>query len=101
METGPKTHNEENISQKYQHDHNLRHGFPEASALSSSVSTAVEALNHKLDYSLMSSSDTMDSRERERERGGGDWIDDIVIRMCARLVKCLYSRRRTHAVHIV
>ena len=28
-----KSHIEENISQKYQHDHNLRHGFPDASAL--------------------------------------------------------------------
>ena len=27
-----KGHTEENISQKYQHDHNLRHGFPDASA---------------------------------------------------------------------
>ena len=26
-----KTHIEERISQKYQHDHNLRHGFPDAS----------------------------------------------------------------------
>ena len=46
-----KSHIEENISQKYQHDHNLRHGFPDASAPSSSVSTAGEALNHKLDCS--------------------------------------------------
>ena len=28
----PKIHIEEKISQKYQHDHNLRHGFPDASA---------------------------------------------------------------------
>ena len=27
-----KSHIEENISQKYQHDHNLRHGLPDASA---------------------------------------------------------------------
>ena len=27
-----KSHIEEKISQKYQHDHNLRHGFPDASA---------------------------------------------------------------------
>ena len=26
------SHIEENISQKYHHDHNLRHGFPDASA---------------------------------------------------------------------
>ena len=27
-----KNHSEENISQKYQNDHNLRHGLPDASA---------------------------------------------------------------------
>ena len=27
-----KRHIEENVSQKYQHDHNYRHGFPDASA---------------------------------------------------------------------
>ena len=27
-----KSHIEEKLSQKYQHDHNLRHGFPDASA---------------------------------------------------------------------
>ena len=27
-----KSHIEEKISQKYQHDHNIRHGFPDASA---------------------------------------------------------------------
>ena len=27
-----KSHIEEKTSQKYQHDHNLRHGFPDASA---------------------------------------------------------------------
>ena len=46
------SHIEEKISQKYQHDHNLRHGFPDASGPISSVSTAGEALKLKLDYSL-------------------------------------------------
>ena len=53
-----KSHIEEKIQQKYQHDHNLRHGLPDPSALSSSVSTAGEGLNLKLDYSLTNEQST-------------------------------------------
>ena len=44
-----KSHIEENISQTYQHDHNLRHGFPASTPIISCVNYG----------------------ERERERGGG------------------------------
>ena len=63
-----KGHIGEKIQQKYQHDHNLRHGLPGAPPLSSSVSTAGEVLNLKLDYSLTNSLTIgHDGQQRERE----------------------------------
>ena len=49
-----KSQIEENIQQKYQHDHNLLMLLP----LSSSVSTPGEGLNLKLDYSLTNEQST-------------------------------------------
>ena len=53
-----KRHIEEKLSQTYRHGHYLRHGFPDASAPSSSVSTAAVALHFKLDYSLTNEQST-------------------------------------------
>ena len=72
------------ISQKYQHDHNLRHGFPDASASIFCVNCrrgfaarigltklSPTSKAHGRNPTLMSSLDVMDSNEREGERDLG------------------------------
>ena len=76
-----KSHIEEKISQKYQHDHNIRHSFPDASApiifcayCGRSFKSQIGLFSHQRakhvtdeTLTLMSSSDTMDGKESERD----------------------------------
>ena len=73
-----KSHIEEKIQQKYQHDHNLRHGLPDTSApvifcvncgrgFKYQILSPTSKSRNGRTPTLMSSSDTMDSKERERD----------------------------------